>query len=537
MMRALLGSMSLAIGLFSLHAPAAGADDAGLIAAGQKIYEVGLLPSGLPLTASRAGRTTLTGRDAACARCHRRSGFGMTEAGLVVPPITGPALFRNDDPTRSTAPSRRNPSVRDYAYRERPPYNADTLSRAIREGTSPTGYEFEPVMPRFQLDEPDLRALIAYLQQLSGQVEIHERPKRFATIITPGQDVKRSDTVVKVLDGCLGNWFSGDRAGDWKPALDVWRLSGEASTWQRQLDAYFERDPPFLVLSGLGSDEWRPVHEFCEQRRLPCLYPNVDVPGNGLAEDHYNFYFSAGVLGEAQIAANYVRSEAKQRAPARVIQITSNSNSGARAAERLTQELKDTASSVEVRRLQSLQRSDIEAVLADISKDDALVLWLSGDEVEALSSIDPPSAALILASGWLSGLEHAPLSKAWKERALMIYPVDAPERRRTRMLFNLQPALEKFALVESDQILAGNTLAACNIAIESLLRMRGYFTRDYLVEKVESYPAAMGNAPASESFPRFNAGIGQRFSSRGGYIARFSQGGTGMEPIRDWIVP
>jgi len=461
----------------------------------------------------------------------------MTEGGLVVPPITGPALFRNDDPTRKTALSQRNPAVRDYPYRERPPYDTASLARAITEGKSPTGYEFEPVMPRFQLDAADLRALLAYLEQLSAGADIHDRPARFATIIAADQDSRRSDAMVKLLNGCIGNWFPGGHQGDWKPALDVWTLSGEPSTWRHQLDGYFERNPAFLVLSGLGSDEWHPVHEFCQERRLPCLYPNVDVPGNGLAEDHYNFYFSAGVLGEAQVAASYIRAQAKGHALARVVQIVSHSNAGAKAAAQLSHDLDGVVSGVEIRHLKSLQRTGIEEGLAGLTQNDALILWLGREEAGTLSGIDPPSAGIILMSGWLSGLERAPLPDAWKSRVLMIYPADAPERRKTRMSFNLAPALRKFGLEGSDEILAGNTLAACNIAIESLFRMRGYYTRDYLVEKVESYPAAMGNAPASEAFPRFNAGIGQRFSSRGGYIARFLHDGTGMEPVQDWIVP
>jgi hypothetical protein len=32
------------------------------------------------------------------------------------------------------------------------------------------------------------------------------------------------------------------------------------------------------VVSGLGGSNWAPVHQFCERRQLPCLFPNVDAP-------------------------------------------------------------------------------------------------------------------------------------------------------------------------------------------------------------------------------------------------------------------
>ncbi|HET9650956.1 MAG TPA: cytochrome C, partial [Usitatibacter sp.] len=91
----------------------------------------------------------------------------------------------------------------------------------------------------------------------------------------------------------------------------------------------------------------------------------------------------------------------------------------------------------------------------------------------------------------------------------------------------------------SDEALQGNTLAACNVLSETMLRLREQYQRDHLVEWVENYPSAMGNAPAPEAFPRFSLGPGQRFSSKGAYLVRFvSPAGNRLEPARDeWIVP
>jgi hypothetical protein len=44
------------------------------------------------------------------------------------------------------------------------------------------------------------------------------------------------------------------------------------------------------------------VQEFCEEERLPCLFPNVEAPA-GSASDFYRVYFSRGVLLEAQLIA------------------------------------------------------------------------------------------------------------------------------------------------------------------------------------------------------------------------------------------
>ncbi len=120
----------------------------------------------------------------------------------------------------------------------------------------------------------------------------------------------------------------------------------------------------------------------------------------------------------------------------------------------------------------------------------------------------------------------------------MVYPVDAPQRRQSRMEFNLRPWLKKHDISDGDEILLGNSLTACNLVTEGMLRLRGAFSRDYLVELTENYPTGMGNAPAPEAYPRFVIGPGQRYSSKGAYIVKFSdQDPTQLELVRDWIVP
>jgi hypothetical protein len=51
-----------------------------------------------------------------------------------------------------------------------------------------------------------------------------------------------------------------------------------ASTWQAQLQKHLAEQPVLAVVSGLGGSNWAPVHAFCEQAAVPCLFPNVEVP-------------------------------------------------------------------------------------------------------------------------------------------------------------------------------------------------------------------------------------------------------------------
>src|SRR5204862_3411927 len=61
---------------------------------GRRIYREGILASGAPLLATSKGDLKLEGTAASCANCHRRSGYGCTEGGTLVPDITARSLFR-----------------------------------------------------------------------------------------------------------------------------------------------------------------------------------------------------------------------------------------------------------------------------------------------------------------------------------------------------------------------------------------------------------------------------------------------------------
>jgi cytochrome c553 len=69
----------------------AGFAPAGATAPGdaERIYRSGILPSGQPLRGVREGGVPIEGRAAACANCHRRSGIGVNEGRITIPPITG----------------------------------------------------------------------------------------------------------------------------------------------------------------------------------------------------------------------------------------------------------------------------------------------------------------------------------------------------------------------------------------------------------------------------------------------------------------
>lgn len=525
-------------------------DGAASVEAGRRIYQDGVLSSGQPLVGKRESGIDASGNDAACIRCHRRSGFGASEGQNSVPPVFGQALFGVFRPPGRKPRHAPGISFQDLPFRTRPPYDEESLARAIREGVSPAGYHFQYLMPRFALGDRDMAALIAYLRTLNAGPSPGAGPSggHVATVVAPDVDADRAATYLEVLKACIAEKLprssevdaSGARAQRSRWQLHVWHLSGPAETWQSQLQARYAEQPVFAMVSGIGRDHWEPVHDFCEANRIPCLFPNTDAPGSA-ANSVYNFYFSAGVITEAKGLARYLK-EGGKAGTARVVQVVRPGGAGDMAARALRGELTEAGVQVEEREYPSFlaESSEAPADRLKLGPGDALVLWLrAGDLAELVKRRpSPPAGARVFVSGTLGGFEGAALTPAWRRATHLIYPTDAPGRWELRARFNLRPWLEARGIESKDERLQGNTLAACSTFAEALYRLRGTMLRDYLIEMVELTVSEMGNTGATAAYPRLLLGPDQRFASKGTYVVRFAgPDEASIAKESDWIVP
>lgn len=513
--------------------------------AGEAIFQKGVLGSGEPLEATHEGGVNLRGAAAACMNCHRRSGLGSREGNSSIPPITDRYLVH---------PRVESPEEFDLPYvpgmrTNREPYTEATIARAIREGLDSEGKPLSNLMPQYALNDTDMAALIGYLKHLDRRTAtgVTDTVLHFATIITPDADPVKRRGMLDVLKQYFDDknifplgatpplrssrkmMFMVNRR--WE--LHVWELSGPPSTWHEQLKRYLAEQPVFAVLSGLGGKNWAPVHEFCEQEAVPCLFPNVEVPVE-TDQDFYSVYFSKGVLLEAELLARRIRAEAggkPVKATTTVWQVYRTGDSGERGAEALAAALKGHGIAVSSR---ALARDDSVAhALRGISRADVLVLWLRPPDVAALGHLPPPSDTVFM-SGLLGGLDSTPLSASWRGVTRLAYPFDLPDGRRVRVDYAFGWfSIRKIPMV-APQVQA-DTYLACGLLAETLSHMVDAFERDYLIERIQDM---LERRILTGYYPRLTLAPGQRFASKGGYIVRFA------EPDRvrlvadgDWMVP
>jgi mono/diheme cytochrome c family protein len=519
--------------------------------AGESIYQRGVVGSGAPLEAIRkAGGLSTKGADAACVNCHQRSGLGATEGRNRIPPIAGRYLFH---------PRARNMNQRDLPYVEgvradREPYTEATLARAIREGLDSEGRPLSYLMPRFRLNDADMAALIEYLKTLDARrvPGVTDSVLHFATVVTPDADPVKRGGMLDVME----HYFAERNTRQMVPSprlqasgktmyadtmymvhrqwqLHVWELTGQASTWKAQLAQHLAKEPVLAVISGLGGTNWAPVHEFCEQNALPCLFPNVEVPVDS-GDDFYTLYFSKGVLLEAELIARKILGPEGSAPVSAVVQVFRAGDCGEAAAKALAAQLKRHGVKVRNRVLASQPKDqDVAEAVREATGSDALILWLRPADVAALGPAPASPTALYL-SGLMGGLERAPVPADWRSRAELAYPFDLPEKRRVRVDYPLGWFTIRRIPIVAEQVQV-DTYLACGLLSEVLSHMVDNFTRAYLIERLQTM---MEHRILTGYYPRLTLATHQHFASKGGYITRFADAsGARVVADGDWLVP
>ena len=514
--------------------------------AGEILYRRGRTPSGEPVSATREGGAVLSGADAACANCHRRSGLGSIEGLLAIPPIAGPYLFiaRGKSLEEQGAPFVDTERINHEAY------NEESLARAIREGIGSNGKPLNYLMPRYVLDDSTMAELISYLKGLkvAPAPGVTARELHFATIITPDADpvkrrgmldvmnqyfIDKNNAVARTKAPTLYSSHAMMFRVERRWVLHVWELTGAPATWEEQLRQHLTAEPVFAVISGLGGSAWGPVQRFCEEQSLPCLFPNVEAPV-GKDSDFYSVYFSRGVLLEAQLIARQLDDADGMEPPRRIVQVFRAGDVGETAARALQSALDPSGPPVVNRMLKRHGTpAELLATLQDVQSRDALVLWLRPADLNGLSHAPAPVYPVWI-SGEMAGLEQAPLPSGWRTATRMAYPVDLPGHRVVRVDYALSWfRIRKIPVVEPR--VQVDTYLACGLVSETLNHMVDAFVREYLVERIEM---ALDHRVLTGYYPHLSLAPGQRFASKGGYVVRFTEPqGPHIAALGDWMTP
>lgn len=559
--------------------------EATLIEQGRGIYTQGMLPDGKPLVGKRMGSITLSGSQAACINCHRPSGLGGVEGQQIVPPITGKAVFGGSEPVIVEIDQRSTRGISNPSSK----HDDKAFAAALRLGKHVSGRELQALMPRYDLSDQALQAVAAYLRTLSAtwspgasQTEIH-----LATVITPEVSAERRKVFVDTLKAMLNQHNINVHAkGHHKVpsierrmnsrrtwSLDVWELSGPSSSWQQQLEAKQRQQPAFAILSGLSDGEWQPVQDFCEANKVACWFPSVDAVPAGAKEGHYSLYFSAGVALEADIIAKRLLTAEKK--PGRVLQIVGSGfvEQHAAAATHTVFDKSGFALQELIWKAENVEQ--IKSALSSLTADDAALIWLRNDELQALhNAVSAPTAGVFL-SATLLGDAPKLGSSAWQQNSWLVQRLEQPKLRAANLSrFNDWIKYRKLPLVD-EKVQSEAFFAVNSFAWMSASMLNNLYT-DYLIERAEATlsmrdamqvqeevqsmmmgggarrpvakrtkasdaePVAQGvdmqflrKRESISIYPRLALGNGQRFASKGAYLRKLSA----ADDAGEWMVP
>ncbi len=516
---------------------------------GRRIYREGILPNGQPLQATGAAGVKLTGKQLTCANCHRRSGFGTSEGNRRVPAITGKILYQ---PLTKTY--REIHGGRHTGAGARPAYTVNALIRAITQGVDVNGRDMDPLMPRFVLNDTELKLVINYLNTLETDTApgITDTDIHFATILTPSASAAQkktiSDTIHTFFEKFNAETRGEDRRakhGPWTKTwmygsfrhlqIHTWELSGPADQWQDQLQKYYAQQPIYAVVNGIGLDDWQPVHEFCEAMEIPCLFPTTDIPGRS-PQHFYSIYFSAGIELEARVAANFLQQAATAT---RILQVSRADRTSQHAAAMFTAALPHSAQAnvtdLKITHEQPLTRELLQQYI-NANQVDTLLLWLPATDLPMIDTVvanTPSIKKIILSRSFIPAATK--FTPALQPRTYLLSPF-VPDNDMPKHLIRYQSWAKMHHLETTDIRVGANAYFASMMAANAVRDLRANLAREHLFDVTEHM---LERGLFFSVYPNFTLGPNQRFASKGCFVIGPLAGSHNNkdQPPQQWIVP
>jgi ABC-type branched-subunit amino acid transport system substrate-binding protein len=411
------------------------------------MYREGILPSGKPMSATRPDGSALSGTAFTCVGCHLRAGTGNTDETGVTPSITAPRLFQARFRYYSDLTLQERTELLPEAARtplRRPAYTEASLIAAIRTGVDSAGQPLNPVMPRYRLTDREGDLLVGYLKTLSLEPSpgATETTLSFATVVGEGvprgdreamlatlqqqvaahnqvyeKSLKRAYRLVSMKEMALPlrRW-----------SLATWELKGAPATWPAQLEEYQKAAPVFALVGGMTTGDWRPVHEFCERRGLPCILPLTDFPVVAPVGG-YTVYFSGGFYQEGATAGTRVADSLEDTGGKAVLQITQDTLQGRELSrgfqDALTKRGLPKAREVVVP-AEGLSGPFLANLLKGIRGEATLVLWAGREAyaaLEAVAASETKPARVLMSASYL-GEDLWDLPEGARSMTALTYP-------------------------------------------------------------------------------------------------------------------
>ncbi|MHC1696840.1 MAG: ABC transporter substrate-binding protein [Geobacteraceae bacterium] len=514
--------------------------------AGERLYRTGVLPSGKPVAAIIRGDKRITGGDLTpCANCHTRSGLGAVVEEMLVPPISGPKLYA---PLKSQQNIPGPIEHRSMFENSRPAYTDKTLANALLKGVAPSGRSLSPFMPRYLMTANEVEVMVHYLKNLSTKLSpgVEEKEIRFAVVLSEKVSQKEKDALLQPLEAYFREEWNGrvvamqaKRSTRWnggdkpvgplyrKVALDIWELKGGPEEWRSQLEAHYSGQPVFALLGGLVPGSWEPVHRFCEDNGIPCIFPLTELPVLS-STDWYTLYFSKGYYQEGAAVAKYL-AKASSGAPAgtRVVQVFRENAEGRTLALGFADAWKKTEGSSVTQRIVAPTEKTDTAFWKRLAADHpgaVVLLWLGSADLAGSEALLEPGAkktpSKLFLSATMLGRSWQSIPDRLRGITYITYPSRLPEDSLySRATFSNWMRMKRLPVL--DQEISSKVYLMTRLLSFTLVDMGTDYYRDFFLDLLD---IGKDQTSASVVYPLLRFGPGQRYASVGCYVVTLTKG-------------
>lgn len=532
----------------------AGFSEEEVLKLGERMYREGILPSGEPMQAIVMGDIPVDGRMFTCDDCHQRSGLGSVEGTVITWPTNGKELFKPRRRTGAWRPPETDAAKQDARKKElplywkqikdvRPAYTDESLAMVLWSGVDPAGRKLNPVMPLYHLEDSDMAVLIHYLKNLSIEPApgVDERTIRFATVVTDGVPEEDRQTMLSTLQAYVDTHNSQNRHQERRAVsgpfyktemhqayrrlqLDVWELHGTGETWPDQLKSYYQRQPVFALLGGLAPGSWQPIHEFCEQNKIPSIFPLTDFPVIS-DSDWYTLYFSKGFYQEGEAAARYLHAKEQIEPDAKIVIVfrkNLKSNALVKGFSENWQKFKRPEPEYLLLAADEKPSEQFWLDLMQSQQPTILLLWLAADDLEKINTLarSKKQPRQIFLSSAMLGYSFDSIPDSLRDIVDLTYPYSLP-KSEDRGILAVRRWLQARKIPVTDLNMQAKIYFLGWMLPGSIKNMRSEFFRDYFLE---GFDMMIDQDYAIAVYPRLTFGPGQRYAAKGCYIVQLTAG-------------
>jgi ABC-type branched-subunit amino acid transport system substrate-binding protein len=314
-------------------------------------------------------------------------------------------------------------------------------------------------------------------------------------------------------------------------SLSKWVVKGPSETWRSQLEEYYRKEPVFALLGGITKGDWKPVHRFSEENRIPCIFPNTDLPVVS-DTDWYTLYLSKGYYQEGESAARYLNGNEKLLKGKPLVQIVRDSLEAEALAEGFQQTWKELGQQAPVTLKLPAGKKLTEDLLQQLLDKDNPAVMLIWDDASALPAIEKLNSNGLLPkqvflSGRYLGESLWTLNESIRDVTYLTYPFSfTPSAAKAAMgkqqvKDDLKKTMKQAEIPLKDEVLKIESLtnSLTQMLTYMLIDLKGNYYRENLLDVTgmmedQQYPL----------YGRISFGTGQRYASKGCFIVQLSHG-------------